>query len=501
MKQRSSKVHHRLMARVSRLGAEQEAAIGLPADGCRLIKGPPGSGKSAVALRRAITLARQGLLRGTPRVLLVGHTHAQCEAWIRILSELAPDVVESLRVTTVSSWCRRFLEQHAKHVSVMSLDSWQGLLKETLDDFRGRSSHPLLQRPLAFFQSEFENVLQFHDVVHLERYRQTSREGQAGRLDRGAREVLWSVYEEFEARRRAHGGVPPTELARFVARRLPRTPRLPFDHVLVDDAHRHQPAELALCHDLAPGGSQTFLADRQSRAALPGLRWSNAGLSFAGRVTMLPETSAHNPHILELAERALIRPRHSEPKHLLQEPGLLWPAAPDEQARLPFPGPLRGARPTFLQCRDWQQEISTLTTRISRLLGSVHPSEIAVITRHRHFLERLGPRFTEQGIPWELPGPDASHEQILASDRVRLLPLAQCAGLSFPLVFLADGILGQDFPATPESPAEFPSRCAERQAIHFAMTRGTRELTVSGTHAMVAPPLVELQALVRVAGR
>ena len=77
----------------------QESLVHLPTEGQFLVRGAAGSGKSAVALERAIYLARQPMLHGAPRVLLLARTPALAAALMKRLASRSPEVGKRVDVS------------------------------------------------------------------------------------------------------------------------------------------------------------------------------------------------------------------------------------------------------------------------------------------------------------------------------------------------------------------------------------------------------------------
>ena len=87
----------------------QAPLIHLPTEGQFLVRGAAGSGKSFVALERALHLARQPLLHGSPRVLLLARTPALAQAFADSLRARDGGRAKQVEVGAPASWCRAIL--------------------------------------------------------------------------------------------------------------------------------------------------------------------------------------------------------------------------------------------------------------------------------------------------------------------------------------------------------------------------------------------------------
>ncbi|TJZ52851.1 DNA helicase [Streptomyces piniterrae] len=81
------------------LETEQQAVVDLPFHGCHVVTGAPGAGKSAMAVYRAWALATAGR-----EVTLL----ARSNLLRQYLAQAAPDLTETLTVTTFHRWVRAF---------------------------------------------------------------------------------------------------------------------------------------------------------------------------------------------------------------------------------------------------------------------------------------------------------------------------------------------------------------------------------------------------------
>jgi hypothetical protein len=488
----------RILGALLRLDPDQQRLVGLPAEGHLLIRGGAGTGKSTLAFRRALNLARQELLHGPPSVLLLAGTRVQRELWSRALPTVAAEAAPAIHVDTAARWCQGFLEEHCPELRPMSPESFRGLVEEALRLTRQNHGGATLERAADFFVDELEQVILAHGIGRREDYRRLLREGRRLPLDASSRDQVFLVYRAFEELREAHGGVPPALLADRVVEALEGRPGRRYDHVLVDEAHTLTPGQLRVCIALARGGSLTLFTDAEVPYWFPRVRWRNLGLDFTGRTHHLTTHRRSNRQILEAAERVL-HP-HGRPA-TRQEP------APEDLEALPFPPVVpaappagsapasEGLPPQLVRCRDWRGELAALVRIVRRKLrAGERPGTIAVLARHRHYLERVATRFEERNIPHLRPAAELDPVRLLEDDAVRLVPLDQVAGLEFPVVILADvnqGVFPQERSGRPSAEDQRMDLEESRRAIYLAMTRAIRELWLVGTASRCSPLLPE----------
>ena len=485
------------------LTPEQEAVVALPTSGHCWIKGESGSGKTTVAVRRAIHLARQGLLYGRPRLLLILPSRPLCQSLGKAVHTIAPEVSDEIHLATFQDWAQAMAQQHLPRMQVMASESFVGLTQEAVRLARCDTQHPVLERSVHFFVREFDEVILSQNIHHLERYLRFAREGLRWRLDSGGREAVWRAFEHFHELRRAHGTWPWAQAMQQLKTELERH-SVTFDHVIVDEAQRLRSVELEVCRAVASTGSLTFLTDSEHRMARPGAHWRSLDLRFAGRTHHLPRSRRSNQQIQAFGRQVLdSAPRsHSKGKAAprTREP-LLWTTPIEDQRPLPFRGIVTGASPKLLVCKNWQEELQTIRTRVAELrTNRVRLDEIVVLARHRHFLQRVAVAFHEQALDCVMPDPhELDLDSVLCSGAVKLLTIEQATGLEFPIVFLADvndGVFPQSSTDVPDP--EFEQEEA-RRLLYIGVTRAISELWLTASADRLSPLLPE-QGLSRVAG-
>ena len=169
---------------------------------CRLVErhwngpvrvlGGAGTGKTVVAMHRARWLARNAPERG--RILFTTFTrNLAADIEHNLHSICTPEEMSRIEVVNLDRWASRFLRgQHYdfRIVYGRDRDAWSLALDLKATD---------LDFPDAFYDDEWEQVVQANGVTTEEQYRRVSRVGRGTRLNRAARGKVWKVFEEYRA--------------------------------------------------------------------------------------------------------------------------------------------------------------------------------------------------------------------------------------------------------------------------------------------------------------
>ncbi len=463
----------------------QKALVHLPSEGQFLVRGAAGSGKTTVALARAMHLARQPLLHGAARVLLVARAPSAAAALSRRRNALASDLAGQLDVDTVPHWCRRFLASGpelaiASDTPLLRQSEFERLVATALQLVRRTSRRTVLRRPLAFFTTELQTMLLGLGIETFEDYRPVARQGRASGLDHGSRRAVFALFTEVHSLAEQLGRRLPLALAPPALRQLAGTRPPPFNHVVVDDAHLLAPIELKLVRALATGGSLTLFAALEQRFEPLASNLTELGLGRLDRTDVLP-TGLRSPTPIYKTALAILKRRGG---------------APAADSSMILPGSIDGPRPRLLLAKDWRGELAALIDELTRLRADGRPlRDIAVIGAGDADLELVGVVLARAGIAAKLLSDDDAGSNGVesginqADDRVTLCSLAVAQGREFPIVHLLDVNRGA-FPRLKGDLAMHERADAERsaaRALHLALTRATEQVTLFASEATLSP--------------
>jgi len=159
------------------------------------------------------------------------------------------DIRGQVEIRNVDSLAHRVVERARKAKPVI-IDG-----KELDELWTAAAKEAGLPHAPSFLNREWEQVILAQDLRTELEYLTASRAGQGTRLGRAQRLQVWALVEQVEARLRALGRDTFTQLANEAARALrDGTVRLPYRHVIIDEAQDLHPAQWRLLRAAVPAG-------------------------------------------------------------------------------------------------------------------------------------------------------------------------------------------------------------------------------------------------------
>lgn len=268
------------------------------------VAGSAGTGKTIVAIHRAVRLAREN---PDARILLASFSQPLADAMAQKLLVLAPETGGIVpRITTASF--RGIAEQlYQLERGVRPRIATNTLLRERLSqaardaELKGFSDRFLL--------SEWSNVIDAWGIANFDEYATVQRMGRKSRLGPNQRERLWPVFEAVRtalaAERYTTWAQVFTELVSLFASK----PKKPFDHIVIDEAQDLAPAELRFFAAIASDGNDAlFLAgDMGQRIFQHPYSWASLGVDVRGRSHTLKVCYRTSQQIRRAADHLLPR--------------------------------------------------------------------------------------------------------------------------------------------------------------------------------------------------
>ena len=270
-------------------------------NGAARVAGSAGTGKTIVALHRAVHLARTHPER---RVLLATFSEALAAALRTRLVRLIgnePKLAERLEVHSMRGIGRRLFAARVGRLDPASDDEVRALLARAAEDAQGHrfTAH--------FLWTEWSEVVDAWQLGSWEEYRDVQRLGRKTRLAEKQRELLWSIFSrvrsELAARERL---TEPAMFARLAARVADDEPP-PFDHCVIDEAQDVGVAELRFLATLGGGRPDGlfFAGDLGQRIFQTPFSWRALGVDVRGRSHTLRINYRTSHQIRRQADRLL----------------------------------------------------------------------------------------------------------------------------------------------------------------------------------------------------
>lgn len=265
------------------------------------VSGSAGTGKTIVALHRAVHLART---HPEARILLTTFSDTLASALHTKLKRLIgsePRLAERIDVHSLNAIGLRLHKSQSGSATLASRQTVRELLADASLAVDGHKFSP------HFLLTEWEQVVDAWQLTNWESYRDVARLGRKTRLPEAQRTVLWSIFERVRdglAQRKltTHAG-----LFTALAAALAKGKHPPFDFAVVDEAQDISVAHLRFFAALgsARPDSLFFAGDLGQRIFQQPFSWKSLGVDIRGRSRTLRINYRTSHQIRQQADRLL----------------------------------------------------------------------------------------------------------------------------------------------------------------------------------------------------
>lgn len=349
------------------------------------VSGSAGTGKTIVALHRAVHLARAN---PDARVLLTTFSDALANALktkLRRLISNEPKIAERLEVHSMNSIGLRLYELNLGKASLIDRETLKRLVTDAAEDVDG---HGFGQR---FLLSEWDDVVDAWQLESWEAYRDVKRLGRKTRLSAAQRKTLWAIFEGAWQRLKNQGAITHAGLFTQVAATLRDGRNRPFDFAVVDEAQDIAIAQLKFLAALAgsrPNGLY-FAGDLGQRIFQQLFSWKSLGVDIRGRSRSLKVNYRTSHQIRSQADR------------------LLGPEIADvdgnREDRRGTVSVFNGPRPRIEIAEDVEDEKARVAKWLEgRVAEDVLYHEIGVFVRSPNELARAAVAVEQAGLPFKV---------------------------------------------------------------------------------------------------
>jgi mRNA-degrading endonuclease RelE of RelBE toxin-antitoxin system len=243
------------------------------------VSGSAGTGKTIVALHRAVFLARAN---PDARVLLTTFSDALSNALrakLRRLISNEPRLGERVEVHALNAIAKRLYELNCGRPQIASRAAIQQNLKQAAGAVDGHKFS------LPFLMAEWEQVVDAWQLESWEAYRDVVRLGRKTRLAEKQRAILWSIFERVRLALKTGGLVTYSDMFNRLASQLAQSKNRPFDFSVIDEAQDVSVPQLKFLAALAGGRKDGlfFAGDLGQRIFQQPFSWKALGIDVRGR--------------------------------------------------------------------------------------------------------------------------------------------------------------------------------------------------------------------------
>ncbi len=377
------------------------------------VSGSAGTGKTIVALHRAVSLARAN---PGARVLLTTFSDTMANALrtkLRRLISSEPRLGERLEVHAMNAIGQRLYELNFGKPEIPSSEAIYQFLAEAASNVEG---HRFSQR---FLLTEWEQVVDAWQLESWESYRDVTRLGRKMRLPEQQRRQLWSIFSQVRSRLKSGNLVTNSEIFSRLATHLAESKRTPFNFYVVDEAQDINVAQLRFLAAVGKGrpDSLFFAGDLGQRIFQQPFSWKSLGVEVRGRSWTL-RINYRTSHQIRMQADRLLGPELSD-------------VDGNTEKRRGTTSVFNGPVPTIESLDSPEEEIGTIARWLTDRSGEgIKPHEIGVFVRSSAELERACKAVEQVGLPFRVL--DEHVETVAGQVSISTMHLAK--GLEFRAV-------------------------------------------------------------------
>lgn len=365
------------------LHPEQRQWVEREYSGPARVSGSAGTGKTVVALHRAVFLAR---VNPDARVLLTTFSDTLANALrtkIRRLIHNEPSLAERLEVHAIDAIGRRLYEVQFGRPDIAPRDEIRRLLSEAAGKIERAKFSP------RFLITEWDDVVDAWQLDSWEAYRDVRRLGRKTRLPEQQRVTLWSIFNHVRSRLKAGGLITRAGMFTRLAAHLADRKHPPFKFVVVDEAQDVSIAQLRFLAALGAGrpNSLFFAGDLGQRIFQQPFSWKSIGVDIRGRSRTL-HINYRTSHQIRMRADRLLGPELSD-------------VDGNTEKREGTVSVFNGPPPTIRVSAGREEEIRAVAAWL-RDLGreGIMPHEIGVFVRSAAEMDRACRAVKDAGLPF-----------------------------------------------------------------------------------------------------
>ncbi len=265
------------------------------------VAGSAGTGKTVVALHRAVHLARQC---PDARILLTTFSDALANMLrikLRRLAGHQPRVLEHIEVGSLDTVGMRLYAGQFGPPRLADESVVEMMLTKISGQFPGhRFSH-------RFLLSEWHNVIDAWQIDSWEAYRSFARRGQKTRLAETHRESIWPIFVALRERLAKDKLITAAQMFNALAEQLSQRKSSLYDYAVIDEAQDLSVPQLRFLAALGNDrpDSLFFAGDQGQRIFQAPFSWKSLGVDIRGRSRVLRVNYRTSHQIRSQADRLL----------------------------------------------------------------------------------------------------------------------------------------------------------------------------------------------------
>ncbi|MGK9234341.1 UvrD-helicase domain-containing protein [Inquilinus limosus] len=328
------------------------------------VSGSAGTGKTIVALHRAVHLARRNADAGVLLTTFSDSLAAALAAKVEILTAAEPALRARIAVRALDRAALEIHERAFGPPTLASAEQIRAAIKAAKDAGLGAG---LTQE---FLFEEWEEVVDAWALADEESYATVPRLGRKTRLGAKQRAEAWAVFAFLRARLAEQGLLTWPALYGRLTDQVAGGSPFPYTHIVVDEAQDLTVAQARFLAAAGRGGAEAlfFAGDLGQRIFHLPFSWARLGIDIRGRSQTLKVCYRTSHQIRTAADRLL--------------PGAIADLDGIEEGRRGTVSVFDGPPPEIALMEDEAEEMGRVAAFLRGCLaGGMRPGEIGVLVR------------------------------------------------------------------------------------------------------------------------
>ncbi len=328
------------------------------------ISGTAGTGKTIVALHRAVFLARK---HPDAKILLTTFSETLAHALRVKLDRLIGNetqIADRITVASIDKIGEQLYETKFGRPTYISQEKLKTLLTDAA------ASVDISRFTLPFIYGEWTDIVDAWQLRTWEDYRDVSRLGRRTRIGGKQREALWSIFENVRSRLQEEALVTRADVFAKVSETIVDEAVRPFDYAIIDESQDFGVAEIRLLAAMGANKADAlfFAGDLGQRIFQLPFSWKSMGIDIRGRSHTLRINYRTSHQIRSHADKLL-------PSSLIDVDG-------NVESRKDAVSVFNGPKPEVVILNSEPEEIEHVKEWISKRLNDGHQlHEIGVFVR------------------------------------------------------------------------------------------------------------------------
>jgi superfamily I DNA/RNA helicase len=354
------------------------------------VSGSAGTGKTIVALHRAVYLARR---QDKAKVLLATFSDtlaASLRRKIDLLTMGEPSVGERIEVASILETAKGVIAK--SRGDACKLAEEEVVREWILDASKITEGHRFT---VPFLWNEWKEIVDAWQINSWEEYRDVSRLGRKTRLAEKQRAVVWEIYSQVIQTMEKKKLFTNAGLLAEAGVRLKASQKMPYDFAIVDEAQDTGVPEMKFLAALASGRPESlfFCGDLGQRIFQTPFSWKSVGIDIRGRSHTLRINYRTSQQIRQSADLLL-------PSEVSDVDG-------NSESRSGTISVFEGPPPSVRVCEDKDTEIIEVSNWIrDRIAQGFLPDEMGIFVRSEKQIMRAKKAAVAAGLKTTSLGED-----------------------------------------------------------------------------------------------